>query len=112
MTRVPEAGDVYRISPCGAGHELAGPHYAVVVSEDAYNELSTVVVVPFSTGARRYSWRVGVRIKGKLSLALTDQVRAVDKSLLRECVGVLPTEAFAQVRYRLSELLGLDATLF
>lgn len=103
-----ESGDVYRISFRGTGHELTGPHYAVVVSDGAFNGLSTVVVVPFSTGARRYSWRVGVYIQGKLSIALTDQIRAVDKSLLRERIGVLPQEALMEIRVRLREILGFE----
>lgn len=44
-----EAGDIYRISFRGTGPELTGPHYAAVVSDGAFNDLSTVVVVPFGT---------------------------------------------------------------
>lgn len=74
----PEAGQVYRAALGRAGHELTGSHYVLIVSDGAYNGLSTVVVVPFSTGAKRYSWRLGVNIRGKLSLALVDQVRVLE----------------------------------
>jgi len=104
---VPVPGELYRISLRGTGHELSGPHYAVVVSDEAFNDLSTVVVVPFSTGARRYSWRVGVHIHGKVSLALTDQVRAVDKSLLRELIGMVEPGALWQIRHFIAEIVGI-----
>ena len=102
------AGDVYRIAFRGTGYELKGPHYGVVVSEGSFNDLSTVVVVPFSTGARPYSWRVPVQIQGTPTLALIDQIRVLDRSLLREPIGVLSNAALIEIRMRLAELLGFD----
>lgn len=102
------AGDVYRISFRGTGYELKGPHYGVIVSEGGYNDLSTVVVVPFSSGARRYSWRVQVIIQGTSNVALIDQIRVLDKTLLREKIGMLPENALTAIRLGLAELLGLD----
>ena len=102
------AGDVYCVAlPNGTGSELQGPHYAVVASDGAYNDLSTVVVVPFSSWARRYSWRVPTTIRGARTVVLIDQIRVVDKSVLREQVGVLPDTALLAVRTALVDLLGL-----
>jgi len=103
---VPVPGQVYRVPLRGTGHEVTGPHYAVVVSDEAFNELCTVVVVPFSIGARRYSWRVPVRIHGQLTLALTEQVRAVDKSSLKELIGMVEPGALFQIRHFVAEIIG------
>lgn len=101
------AGDVYRMAFHGKGYELPGPHYGVVVSDGAFNDLSTVVVVPFSSGARRYSWRVPVVIRGTKTFALIDQIRVIDKLLLREKIGLLPDHALVAIRMELIEFLGL-----
>jgi mRNA interferase MazF len=107
------AGAVYRIAFHGKGYELTGPHYGVVVSDGAFNDLSTVVVIPFSSGARRYSWRVPVMIRGTESVAMIDQIRVVDKTLLREKIGILPEHALTAIRMELAEFLGLtDLPLF
>ncbi len=67
------AGNVSRIAFEGKGYELTDPHYyGVVVSDGAFNELSTVVVIPFSSGARHYSWRVPVVIRGTETVAVID----------------------------------------
>ena len=107
------AEHVYRMAFHGKGDELTGPHYGVVVSEGAFNDLSTVVVVPFSSGARRYSWRVPVMMRGTETVAMIDQVRVVDKTLLREKIGMLPGHALTAIRMELAEFLGLtDLPLF
>ncbi len=100
------AGDVYRIAFQGKGHELTGPHYGVIVSDGAFNELPTVVVIPFSSGARRYSWRVPVVIQGTETVAVIDQIRVIDKRWLREKIGVLPEHALTALRMELTEFLG------
>ncbi|MDO8670519.1 MAG: type II toxin-antitoxin system PemK/MazF family toxin, partial [Dehalococcoidia bacterium] len=69
------------------------PHFAVVVSDGAYNWLSTIVVVPFSTGARRFEFRPETAINGVRTRALVDQVTSIDRALLREHVGSLAGES-------------------
>ncbi len=105
-----ERGDVYRVALRGAGHELSGPHYAVVVSDEPYNWLSTVVVVPFSTGARAFSVRPEAVIRGTRARALVDQVRVVDRRLLRDRIASLAgTATLAEIDEQLRLLLALDA---
>jgi len=80
----PRPGDIYRVGPEGTDHVLRGPHYAVVVSDEPFNYLSTVVVVSLSTGARPASFRPELIMHGKVTRALPDQVRTIDKQRLKE----------------------------
>jgi mRNA interferase MazF len=102
-------GDVYRVAFGEAkGHELRGPHYAVVVQSDAY-PLSTVLMVPLSSSARPTSWRVPVEIAGTRTYALVEQTLAVDvETRLREWVtSIAGTEEMAQIDQELAMILGL-----
>ncbi|HHY93991.1 MAG TPA: type II toxin-antitoxin system PemK/MazF family toxin [Firmicutes bacterium] len=107
--RVPLPGDIYLCSLEGAGHVLRGPHYVVVLSDEPFNHLSTVVVVPLSTGARPASFRPQLRFHGENTRALPEQVRAMDKRRLKEYQGnVATTSFFAELRHTLRLLLALD----
>lgn len=104
-----ERGDVYRISFRGAGHELRGPHYAVVVSDYPYTRLSTVVVVPFSSQARPASYHPEASLDGRPTRALVEQVAAISRDRLGQFVGSLAgTPVMAEIDEQLRYLLGLD----
>ncbi|MHB1043076.1 MAG: type II toxin-antitoxin system PemK/MazF family toxin [Eubacteriales bacterium] len=105
---IPRPGEIYRVSLEGAGHVLRGPHYAVVVSDEPFNHLSTVVIVPLSTGARSASFRPETIFHGKAARALADQVRAIDKQRLKEYQeNVAETSFFMALKTSLKELFGL-----
>ena len=109
---VPRPGEIYRVSLEGTGHILRGPHYAVVVSDKPFNHLSTIVVVPLSTGAKPASFRPEISLNGKLTRALTDQIRAIDKARLKEFqVNMSGTSFLPELQAALSELLAFDSTL-
>ena len=102
-------GDVFRVAFGEVkGHELRGPHYAVVVQSDAY-PLSTVLVVPLSSSVLPTSWRVPVEIAGTRTYALVEQTRAVDaETRLREWVcNIAGTDEMEQIDEELAMILGL-----
>lgn len=109
-------GDVYwvRLDPI-EGSEQAGTRPAVIVSRDAINRNSPVVVICPLTSADRvtrlYPSDVLVRApEGGLradSVVLTLQVRAVAKARLLEQLGTLKTETLAQVEHALKATLAL-----
>lgn len=83
-----ERGGIYRVAFSGTRHTLKGSHYAVVVSDSMFNEhLSTVIVVPFSTGARPASFRPEATINGMRTRALTDQLTVVNKTHIHERIS-------------------------
>ena len=83
--QAPDAGDIYHLdlSP-SAGREQAGPHYAVVVSPRAYNEVTQLpFMAPVTTmgrGSRFAGFAVnligtGLSVTGVIQV---DQIKAID----------------------------------
>ncbi len=104
----PERGDLYRLSFRGAQSELRGPHYAVVVSDQPYNRLSTVVVVPFSSHAPPASFHPEATINGLRACALVEQVRAFSRASLGEPLGSFAgTPLMDEIDEQMRDLLGL-----
>lgn len=69
---------------------------------------STVVVVPLSTGPRpRAPLVIAVPSAGKDSVAICDQVRALDKSRLTRRIGVIDEADLLTLEEGLRETLGL-----
>ncbi|MDI6906519.1 MAG: type II toxin-antitoxin system PemK/MazF family toxin [Thermoanaerobacterales bacterium] len=106
---VPRPGDIYQVSLEGTGRVLRGPHYAVFVSDEPFNYLSTVVTVPLSSGPRPASFRPEMPLHGKTTRALPDQIRAIVKHRLKDFQGnVADTSFFLALRIALGELFSLQ----
>lgn len=106
----PQRGDIYRVSLRGEGQELRGPHYVVVVSDDPFNYLSTVVVVPFSSQAQPSFLHPEAVVRGTRTRALVEQVRVLSRQRLREHVGSLAgTTAMDEIDEQLRQLLALGS---
>jgi mRNA interferase MazF len=82
---------------------------AVVLSVDALNRArKTVVVVPLSTSAQpRPPIVVATPSSGPSSVAVCDQVRAVDKTRLVSQIGVLSPADMRAVGLGVKQVLGL-----
>jgi len=102
-------GEIWRIrSPRDRqGHEQRGARYAIIVqSDDLW--LSTTLVVPTSTSAQPAVYRPAVTIRGESSLALADQLRAVDvEKGLEQPFGRLSIEEMIDVDNALRIALDL-----
>ncbi|MHB0868427.1 MAG: type II toxin-antitoxin system PemK/MazF family toxin [Chloroflexota bacterium] len=108
MDRI-DRGDLFRVAFKGEGHRIDGPHYAVVVSDEPYNWLSTVVVVPFSTGARPDEIHPETTINGIRTRAMVEQLQAIDKTRLKDRLGSLAGHAIMDlIDEQLRYLLALD----
>lgn len=90
------------------GHELRGPHYAIVIQSEAY-PLNTVLIIPLSSSARATDWRVPIVLNGQRTYALVEQLRVVDKeSRLKERVGsIAGTSELTMIEEELSLILGI-----
>lgn len=91
------------------GSEIRKTRPAVVLTADALNRARrTVVVVPLSTGPTpRPPIVVATASAGAGSVAVCDQVRAVDKSRLTRRVGQLATADLRMVEDGMRVVLGL-----
>jgi len=114
-----QRGDVIRVQlprPVGrAGREQFGTRPAIVVQEStATANLSTVIIVPLTSN------RSAERLDGSLlvqpsdtngltviSVALTQQNRAFDKSRVEAVIGRLSSEVMKEVDAALQRLLSL-----
>lgn len=99
--------DVYLVSlDPTVGAEMRKTRPAAIVSPDELNgHLSTVVVVPLTTG-RTYPFRPATRVRGKDGVAAVDQLRTVDKSRLTRRVGALDARAGAAILQVLGEMFA------
>jgi mRNA interferase MazF len=91
------------------GSEIRKTRPAVVLTADALNRARrTVVVVPLSTGPTpRPPIVVATASAGAGSVAVCDQVRAVDKSRLSRCVGQLAITDLRAIEDGVRIVLGL-----
>lgn len=105
MTR----GEVYALRPPRdrRGHEQRGERFAVVVQASELGELSTTIVAPTSTGAKHASFRPRIEVRGRKTLALTDQLRAVDAGRLGTLVDRLDAGELRRIDDALALVLGL-----
>ena len=102
-------GDVFRLRlGRRQGHEQSGVRYGVIVQSDALLRLSTVLVAPTSTAARRASFRPEIEIDGATTRVLVEQTGAVDVSRLGHHQGHLTVEEQWGVDLALETVLDLQ----
>lgn len=101
-------GDVYTVQlERGRGSEQHGRRPVVVVQAAGFTTGSTLLCVPTSTSARLLSWRVEVEVEGAVTVALTEQVRALSVERLKHPSGRLSSDELRDVVARLRQLLPL-----
>ena len=88
------------------GAELRKVRPCVVVSPEEMNEvMRTVLIAPLTSSFKSWPFRTNVTVNGKRSNVACDQLRAVDKSRLKEYIEDLsPAES--------NRLLTLLQTMF
>lgn len=111
-------GDVVRVdlpAPANRGREQFGQRPAIVVQRSEDNAIhGTVVVVPITSSVQtlRFTGTFAIeptRENGleARSVVLVSQIRAVDKSRIREKLGVLAGESLETLNQTLRQFLGL-----
>ena len=107
MPDFPKQASVYWFDPEPVkGSEMRKVRPCIVVSPDEMNQsLQTVIIVPLTSTIQAWPFRLTINLLGQKSSAACDQLRAVDKSLLKARVGGLrPTDK--------DRLFGLLQTIF
>ncbi len=89
------------------GHEQRGARYAVVVQADEFLDLSTTLVAPTSTSARSASFRPAIRLGGRETRVLVEQMTVVDPQRLGRSAGRLEPSELQAVDEALALLLAL-----
>lgn len=101
-------GDAYLLHRArnAIGHEQQGQRYCVVVQADWW-PLSTELVVPTSTSARPTVFRPEIELNGRTTLALCEQMTAVDLQRLGPHVGYLGADDLRRLDEALRLVLDL-----
>lgn len=108
-------GDIYfaDLSP-GVGSEQMGLRPVLVVQNDVGNRYSPTVIVTAITSRvekNKLPTHIGINAQEygleRDSVILTEQIRTLDKSRLREKMGQLPKDMMAQVDQALQISLGM-----
>ena len=103
-------GEVYwvNLDPT-QGSEIRKQRPCVLVGAAPINKARrTVVVVPLSTSAKpRPPLTIPVQCLGKQVVAVCDQIRAIDKTRLRESAGTLSKEDMEAIDEGLRQVLVL-----
>jgi mRNA interferase MazF len=108
------AGDVVWVDFDPAfGHEQSGRRPALVISDGAYNqESSFVLVCPITRSSKPWPFKValseGLSISGQI---LVDQIKSIDKNrILSVTVGKIDESLLTHIRGLLGTLLQLAST--
>ena len=112
---VPERGEVWLVRPARdlVGHEQAGARPVIVVSGNEINRAPwpLVIVVPLTTRDRGVALHVPVEASDgglrERSVALVEQLQAVDRSRLVERWGTLEASTLELIDDRLRIVLDL-----
>lgn len=94
-------------------HEQAFKHVVVVIQDNAFSPLSTVIVVPTTTALARGGRRGTVRMPAgegglsKQAVILCHEIRALNKARFIERTGEVSQDLLAEVETTIAYVLGL-----
>jgi mRNA interferase MazF len=108
MKRLPLRGDIIYINEGNTrGAEIRKPRPCVVVSPDELNRHTpTLIVVPLTSGAHPYAFRVPCSWKGRKGHMVIEQVRAIDRSRIDRIAGTMAAESVRASLLMLSEMFA------
>lgn len=100
--------DVYNVDlDPTQGAEMKKLRPAVIISPNAMNQnLKTVIIAPLTHTIRGYPSRVPVNFGGQAGEIVLDQVRAVDKSRLKQRKGKLDAAIAANIKSVLATMFS------
>lgn len=109
MARIPDRGDVVRISMNPqAGHEQAGRRPALVLSPAAYNgKVGLAILCPITNQVKGYPFEVSIPADLPVTgVVLSDQAKCLDwRARKAEFMCALPPETTQEVLLKLGTLL-------
>jgi len=107
---VPDTGDIVWLEfDPQTGHEQAGHRPALVLSPQAYNiKTNLMVCCPLSTKIKGHPFEVSIHIADQPGVVLTDQVKSLDwKNRNAKKKGVAPEPVLIEVRAKIKALLRI-----
>ena len=105
-------GGVYEVNLGDAkrGHEQRGKRYGILMSPPD-SPLTVATIIPTSTSASPGLAHPEVNFDERLSRALLEQIRVIDKNYIGELVGMVPLIEMLEIELALAQYLGLTPNL-
>ena len=111
-------GDIIFVNlpiPSGTGHEQTGSRPALIVHDNATNNiLPVVMIIPFTTQLHALRYPHAIQIEpsqenglDQTSVLMVFQLRAIDQQRLGNKIGCLEAELLTRVDVEIRSLLGL-----
>lgn len=111
MSKYPKRGEIYwvKLDPT-IGSEIAKTRPAVIVSNNAGNEVSSrVIVAPITSSVSKiFPFEVPVVVKEKKGKILVDQIRTIDKIRLAGKIDVCKKETVDAIDEALKIVLAFE----
>lgn len=88
------------------GSEMAKTRPCVIVSPNEMNQfLKTLIIIPITSTAKTYPWRVKCMILDKQGSMATDQIKVVDRTRMGSKIGALSKTEVAELKDVLQRML-------
>lgn len=107
-------GEVWYVRfPAPHGSEPGFDRPAIVLQNEDFDRLATVIVIPTTSNLKRVTQRGNVLLKAGTAglredcVALCHQISCIDKSNLLDSLGELPPESLSQIETVVAYVLGL-----
>jgi mRNA interferase MazF len=88
------------------GSEMKKVRPCVIISPDEMNHnINIVIIAPLTSTSKNYPFRVKIEFDQRNGWIVLDQIRAIDKTRLREIAGQLTENDILNVKSILKEML-------
>ena len=77
----------------------------VITPNEMNNNINTIIIAPLTTKSHNYPTRLKTNIAGKDCWVVLDQIRAIDKSRLKEKIGELDKQDISALKNIINEML-------
>ncbi len=104
-------GEIYWINLDPAmGTEIKKTRPAIIISNDIQNKISSrIIVIPITSSIKKiFSFESQIIVEGKEAKALTDQIRAIDKSRIGNYISKVTKLEMHKIELALKITLSLE----
>lgn len=109
MALVIKQFEIYLVSLDPAqGCKIKKTRPCVVISPNEMNVLRTVLIAPMTTQGIQFPTRIALEFQGKKGQIVLDQIRAIDKTRLVKCLGVLKESIGVKILQILQQMFALE----
>jgi mRNA interferase MazF len=88
------------------GSEIQKTRPCVVITpNEMNNDIDTIIIAPLTSKSHNFPTRIKTNVEGKECWIVLDQIRAIDKSRLRDKIGELDRKVISELKNIINEML-------